>query len=522
MTLALAPVGAWIRRDRPVLLAWLLLLLTTATPYIVAALAPPRDTTFTGFFFYSDDQFNYLAHSQQAENGSFLFRNKLLLTPHEPGLLNIEWWLVGRLSAILGGSPLLANRLITAPLLLLFLLAIDRWLCRLGLASELRLSGLLLVAFGGGSGWLLHVVFGRDLGQCPDIATGLYPFQLSLSNSHFLFGITILVWAFLLADDARPSRRWAAILLATVVGLSRPYDMISFGLVRGAAVLVGTPWRRWLSGMLPLFGLLPAALLNYWMFYRGPSHGFYAAIPYVFPPALHFLIALLPPALLLLPALLRGWRPREGGALLLATALWLAFVGCMVIFRPLEFWAQFVVGAAVPLLVVAAVAFSSFGARALRMAGASVAGNAVFLTWLVLQPTSRTFAPAEQVAAARAFRIACQSGDLALAPPLVGLWLSAYSACTPYVSHAAAPANAVRLDVVNGFYGDADPEARRRILESLHVRHVLLPGDAPAPTRWLGTAPFFRRLTVGSGTHALSIYTRKDVPPSDASPADPG
>jgi len=47
---------------------------------------------------YGDDFYNYLSYAQQAENGAFLFQNRVLLEEHPPALVNLEWWLVGRLS----------------------------------------------------------------------------------------------------------------------------------------------------------------------------------------------------------------------------------------------------------------------------------------------------------------------------------------------------------------------------------------------------------------------------------------
>src|SRR5687768_10872159 len=86
----------WARR--PILLAAVLVAAIGVTPYAAATVAPPPERAFTGFFWFDDDQYNYLSFAQQAEDGAFLFRNKLVLEAHPPALANVEWWVVGRLS----------------------------------------------------------------------------------------------------------------------------------------------------------------------------------------------------------------------------------------------------------------------------------------------------------------------------------------------------------------------------------------------------------------------------------------
>src|SRR5262249_14824956 len=113
---------------RPVLLSWALLSLLTAAPYARGWLAPPPGTAFLGFFYFVDDQYNYFSYVRKAEAGALLFENPLGLEPHPRRLVNLEWWLVGRLSALLGGRPFLAWRLLALAAAFGLLAGIDRWL----------------------------------------------------------------------------------------------------------------------------------------------------------------------------------------------------------------------------------------------------------------------------------------------------------------------------------------------------------------------------------------------------------
>ena len=80
---------------RPVVLVVSLLAAVSTAPYVQATLSPPPDRAFEGFFWFSDDGYNYLSFVEQAEAGAFVFRNKLYDVPHRPALVNLEWWLVG-------------------------------------------------------------------------------------------------------------------------------------------------------------------------------------------------------------------------------------------------------------------------------------------------------------------------------------------------------------------------------------------------------------------------------------------
>jgi hypothetical protein len=118
---------------RPVILAWLFVCALVSLPYVRAATRPPAGRVFVGFFYYVDDAYNYLSFVQQAEDGAFLLRNKDISPPRPARLVNLEWWLVGRVSAAVGRRPALAYRLFGLAAALLLLAGVDRWLTAAGL-----------------------------------------------------------------------------------------------------------------------------------------------------------------------------------------------------------------------------------------------------------------------------------------------------------------------------------------------------------------------------------------------------
>jgi hypothetical protein len=187
-----------------VLLAWLLLTVVTSVPHLVKALAPPPGQTFAGVFLSWQDCYNYLGFVRQAESGDFLFRNRVLGAPHAPVLVNLEWWAAGRLSALLGRSPLLAFRLLGLLASLALLGLADRWLRAAGLPATHRFAALLLIGFGGGLGGLRFELLGPPAWRSLDLVAGLYPFIEMVANPHFVTGTALLAGALLAFASDRP------------------------------------------------------------------------------------------------------------------------------------------------------------------------------------------------------------------------------------------------------------------------------------------------------------------------------
>ncbi|HXB57555.1 MAG TPA: hypothetical protein VN461_22525 [Vicinamibacteria bacterium] len=495
---------------RPVLLAWLLLAGLTGLPYLRAALDPPPGTTFVGFFFYADDQYNYLSFVQQAEDGAFRFRNKLVEEPHPPALLNLEWWLVGRLSAALGHHPLVAYRLLGLAAALALLAGLDAWLRAMGLPDPHRLPALLLVTMGGGLGGILFT-FGDQGRWYLDLFTGLFPFIGLLVNAHFVTGTALLLWTLWAYLRARtPLGQVGASALGTVLGLVRPYDLVLLVAIRSLGVLVTEPirlsWRR----LLPLAGLAPVVLYNYWLFYRTPAFAFYRTAFYEFPGLGDFALALGPAALLAALAIPGGRGAPDARGPRAHLWAWALLAAAIILARPVHFSLQFLVGVGVPLLALGAVGLARFGPGVMLVAVLPLAGTALAALRLVSGPTGPWFVPSERLAVAQALRGSCRPGDVLLSPPDIGQYAAGLTACRAYVSHPIGPDYARRTEEVRAFFGTWDPTLRAAFLDRHCITHLTLPGDAgPVPGAWLGEATAFRALArVGQPT-VISVYARE-------------
>jgi hypothetical protein len=507
--------------SRILALVFLLVLALTATPYLVASLHPPVGSAFVGTFYYADDLFNYLSYAQQAEEGAFLFQNRVLLEEHPPALVNLEWWLVGRLSALLGGGRLvLAYRLFGILCALAFVFAADLWLRRLGLGKDHRLPALVLLVTGGGLGGLLFTFAGRGVKDCLDLYAGLYPFLGLLASPHFVAGTTLLLVCLFLFDGARTTRaRLVAVAAASALALVRPYDIVLLVLIRTLSVAVLEPPRRWIPALAPLGGLLPVVLYLYWLFYRNLAFAFYAQAPYVFPPRAEFAWALGPAALL---ALL-GLRPAPDDGARRARvhlAVWAALGLLVVLVRPVNFSLQFLVGVGLPLLALGAFGLGRRAPRLTVLVAVLFATSQAAAILFVMNPNPLWLVPRGDMDLVRALRPTCRSGDVLFAPASVGILAYGLTACRAILTHKVDPDYDRKFAQVQAFAG-LSPSERAALLDTYRVTHFLAPGDAgPKPVAWLGEGtPFRRCLSVTTGP-AWSLYVRdrRDRPtPSGAS-----
>jgi len=505
-----------------VLLAWTFVSVLTSLPYVLAAARPPAGRAFVGFFHYVDDAYNYLSFVQQAEDGSLLFRNKQIVPPRPPRLINLEWWVVGRLSRLIGRHPAHAYRLFGLVAALALLLAVDRWLVAAGLPAAHRLPALLLVAVGSGLGGPLLWLGWRPLARSPDLYAGLFPFLEMLANPHFVAGTALLLWTLWACHRARDLAGYAtAAGLATVLGLVRPYELALVAFVHAFAVAVSVPPRAWIARTLPpLLGLLPVVLYDAWLFFGSPDFAVFSSRVFQFPPRADFLWALGPAALLAAAGLARRGLDGEARAATMYLAGWAAAGALILAFRPLSFSLQFLAGIGLPLLALGALGLSRFPPAATLAAAAALSLTSVESVRHVLAENPYWFVPAERLEIARALRPHCRPGDLVLSPPDIGLYAGGLTACGAYLDHPAGAAFEERAAEVRAFYAGDDPAARTGLLDRRCVTHVVLPGGAgDVPAAWLGPAtPFHRVATAGRGPGAVDAFVRDGRPPCPVSP----
>lgn len=500
---------------RRVLLVWLFVSALTALPYLRAAADPPPGRAFVGFFHYVDDAYNYLSFVQQAEDGAFLLRNKQVVPPPPARLVNLEWWVVGRLSALLGRRPVLAYRVFALAAALALLAATDLWLRAAGLGAAHRLPALLLVATGGGLGGPLLALGWRPLARSPDLYAGLFPFLELLANPHFVAGTALLLLTLLAYWRARDLRgSIVAAGLATVLGLVRPYDLALVAFVHAFVVAATEPPREWPRRVLPLLGLLPVVLYDAWLFFGSAEFAIFSSRVFQFPPRADFVWALGPAALLAATAIGRIGPDPGTRAAAMHFVGWAAAGALILALRPLSFSLQFLAGIGLPLLTLGALGLARFPPAATLAAALACSLSFVVSLRMVFADSPYWFVPSERLEIALALRPHCRRGDLLLSPPDIGLYAGGLTACGAYVAHPAAAGFEERDGRVRDFYARDDPAARAALLDEACVTHVVLPGAQDVPAAWLGPATSFRRVAVaGRGASAIGAYARQGAAP---------
>jgi hypothetical protein len=507
-----------VTRRRAVLLLWALLTAWTGALYARAALLPPPGRAFAGTFHWIDDFYNYASYVQQAEDGAFVFRNKLLEPAlARPEIVNLEWWLVGRVSLAVGRRPFLAYRLLAAAATLALVAGVERWLARLGVPPSHRLIALALVFLGGGFGGVVFELTDRPAVRCPDLSMAAFPFLEVLANPHFVAGTALVVWAlWCLAAVEAPAGPLLGAGLGTVLGLVRPYDAALLAGVEGLAVLLTARVREWPRRLLPVAALVPVLAYNAWLVVQPAARRIlepYAAVSY----SKGDLAIGLGPAVVL--ALLAWRRPggREDPGLRLRLALWAGLALLAVLLRPVPFSLQFGVGAGLPLLVLAAAGLSRMRPRWTALAVLALSTSSIVATRIVLAEDPNWFVPRERLATGLALRGLCRPGDRVLAPPDIGLYALGLSACHAFVSHPAAPDYGPRLEETRAFYEGMAPGVRAELLDRHGVTHFVVPGDAgPRPVAWLGPGtPFRGAARVGRPPDQITVYAR--LPPGPPS-----
>jgi hypothetical protein len=490
---------------------WLGLLIATNIPYARAWALPPRGTAFLGFFYSIPDVYRYLSYVQQAEDGQFFFANKLHPAPHRPSLVNLEWWLVGRMSALMGHHPTLAYRFFGAAATLALLLAVDRWLRRSGLPEGHRFAALLLVFTGGGFGGLLFHRLGPPAWRFLDLTTGLFPFVSVLVNPHFVAATALLLWALWAFERAEDGRGAAlAVALGSALVLVRPYELPLLVGIRGLVVVTTRPPRTWARAALPLLALAPAFAYAWWVLVINPAFAEFAAVGYGLPSAAHIALALAPAAGAALAGLSFLWR-RTRLADRPALAGWLAWPVAVValLLLPFGFVFQSATNVGLPFLALLALGLARRPPAATLFAALCLSSTGLVGIQLLLEDNPNWFVLRERLEAARALRTDCRRGDLLLAPADIGLYANAHSACRAWVAHLGVAGASEREEDVERFYAGS-PAERAAWLERSCVRFALLPGDQGIrPEAFLGSATPFRRVgVVGTVAHAIGLYAR--------------
>ncbi|MCL4237315.1 MAG: hypothetical protein KJ047_03610 [Anaerolineae bacterium] len=503
-------------------------MLVTAIPYIIGALAAGAGWTFGGFVFGADDGYSYLAKMRLGARGDWLFTLRYTHEPHGGALLLLHYLLLGKLAALFV-SPHSAS--LPAALIIAFhaariacgfalILVTYRFIAVFLRGPATRMLALVLIALGGGLGWPLALAGRGDwLGSLPVdfyVPEG-YSFlilfglpHLALARAALLGGLLLLLRASAPPSPTLPPQggkgeslqehsprlregrgwgmggaagpRWAlgAGLCWVVVGLCVPFYLAVIYAVLGAWGLAAWgrtrrfPWALFWPATVAALVTLPPLASSAAAFLGSDVLGTWSAqnrLPSPHP--LHYVLGYVA---LAIPAAL-GWRWawRRGGLPHLLLTAWV-IAAPVLAYLPVNVQRRLLEGAIVPLGILAAaglrLAFPR--KRAYRRARAALLAltlPAAVLLWLgatftVLTPERPLFQPDAELRAMDALNRVAPRDAVVLSLKETGNVLPAWTDLKAYVGHGPETVDAERKEAIaqQFFAGALDVAAQRDLL----------------------------------------------------------
>jgi hypothetical protein len=326
------------------------------------------DTVFLGSLTNPDDFSVYLAAMRQGGEGNWLFQVTFTPEPIQPKLTYLPYMLLGRLAAALNAANASVFHLARGLGGFLTLWAVYYWLRLARLDAGIVKDSFVLIALGGGLGWLF-LLFGVI---SPDLGVAEWTVFLSLAYApHFIMaiGAEILIFIGLLQigqrDNPQAQLRLTTLTLTGAMGIALLYPFEAAPIMLIIALFsLDRLWRNGHTALSQLWpAVLPTILLLFWS-------GYYALIaradPYwetthvaqnVIPsPDLFALIGGLglPGILAAITAAKAVANWRQSSRFVRVAVIWFG-VNLIFLYLPVPFQGRFSLGLYVPTAVLAVI-----------------------------------------------------------------------------------------------------------------------------------------------------------------------
>ncbi len=459
----------------------------TLAPYLLAARAQGDAWRFSGALLAVEDGNSYIADMGQGARGAWLFTLPYTSELHRPVLFFGFYMLLGRLVGPSHTALVIAFHAARVLCGLGLLLVSYRFLAEFLPRVIQRRLGLLLVAVGGGLGWLLALVLPGPLyGSLPVdfISPEAYSFLVLFGLPHLALARCLFVLGLLAYLRGRGV---AAGLLWLGVGLIQPLYVPVAWLIMAADMTLqffieirGRPitsiHRLPVLRRLPVAitaGLLSAPMLLYaiFVFSSDPVLAQWNAQNQL--PSPHPLHYVLGYGLWLIPAFF-GWRVlrQRQPRLAMFAAAWL-LLAPVLLYLPIPTQRRLIEGVQLPLAALAVLGTTSALTASRRW---TVAAMLVLLTpttlllWLgaalvAFRPAEPVFLPVGQVSVFNWLAREARPGQVALAAYDTGNALPAYTPLAAYIGHGPETiALEEKRPRVARFYAADTPDAERQAL----------------------------------------------------------
>ena len=513
------------------------LLLLTSLPYLLGAFLETWQIAFGGFVIAVEDGNNYLAAMRQGAEGRWSFHNPFTPEAHSPGYIYPFYLLLGKIGRWLGISlPLTFHlaKIVTTPFLLV---AVYRFAAHFTTWQMVRRLCLLLVALGGGLGWLWLL-----LGQ--PFAPGMMPsdlwvpdasaFLTMLTFPHLALAQALILWIAVsglqLVEEPSWWRAGVTAGLGLMLSAVHPYSLpLTLGLL--GLWWVWQAWRTRRPGwsslvQLSVIGLVAAPYLMYvyTLFSSNPVFHIWQVQNRIRSPnPLHYvlgsgLIGLLALVALLRPNPLRRWHHHH------FLILWVVLVP-VGLYIPSNLQRRLLDGYQVPLTLLAIsglLYLLRYVPRAWRwratttVVTVTVLSNAVLLmgsTGVVTSRSPLVFQQRQVLTAMDWLATHAPPDSVVLAAYDTGNLLPARALVRTFVGHGPQSVNAdeKRVQVAAFFGDDASDEQRVSLLTTYHIDYVFYgPSERALGGFSLGSLPCLHQVYDGGGAQVYQVLLEDD------------
>ncbi len=503
----------------------------TTVPYLLAAASQNSAWRFGGFLLAADDGNTYLANMGEGARGAWLFTLPYSTEPQRGVFLYSFYLFLGHLAGPNHDTQVTVYHAARVIFGVALLLAAYRFLAEFLARIRQRRLGLLLVAFGGGLGWMVALLFPAGLfGSLPVdfISPEAFSFLVLFGFPHLALARCLLLLGVLAFWRGHGVLSGLALL---GVGLINPLSVIVVWMVVAVylALSGSVQWRRagraslrgaWLRDLRSalILGVLSAPIVIYsiYVFTADPvmrqwnaQNLLYSSSP------LHYLLAYGVWLAVAVPGWWVLWRRQPGLALLAGG--WVA-VAPLLLYLPIPTQRRLMEAVQLPLTVLAVLGLTVVLRRLRRWLMPAVA-MAVAPTTLLLWtaallaarvPAEPAFHPADEVAAFSWLAQNAQAGQAALSAFDTGNVLPAYAPLVSYIGHGPETVFlAAKQPRVAAFFQSATPEAdRRALLADGRIAYVVVGPHEHALGDFNPAAAPYLRLRFEAGVYSVYEVVR--------------
>jgi hypothetical protein len=255
----------------------------STVPYALGYLAAGPELEFGGFLIDLDDSYSYISAMQQSVADGW--RYHVLYTPedHPGAYLHTFYILLGKLSVLMGLSPIEMYHLCRLFCALALLLAAYLFLSLFLQTPRVRLAALCLIGFSSGLGWVVLLTGSTSLGGLSPVdfwLTDAYTFFTLFLFPHSAAAVALLLVFFFMAVRYIETPRLRTLLLAGVslicLSVIHPFTVLLVGGVLAAywtlLLLHRKKVPRREAAAFAVWVLMPAPLVVYYFsaFARDP------------------------------------------------------------------------------------------------------------------------------------------------------------------------------------------------------------------------------------------------------------